>query len=322
MRQDKAIRILTRRPAKAMQLFGPSVEIISGSLLEEKVVKEASSGMESIYHLAGLYRFGFSQRESLNAINVQGTHHLLQAAWKARINKVVLLSSAGVLKAKRWPLTEKDFPTHDTLGCFYKNSKRRAELEALNWAQQGLPVVIASPTCPLGAEDELPTPTGRMVLDYLLNRFPFGAHTGLNFLGVADLAQGILAAGEHGRGGERYILGGEDYWLDEFFRLLSAITQIPAPQVMLPWPLIFLAGLAGEAAQICGSKDGARLCLETAWQARRVQFFSSQKAADDLGWQARTPISLSLRQAISWFQNEVISPTQPAPLGKTQSHVA
>jgi dihydroflavonol-4-reductase len=207
-------------------------------------------------------------------------------------------------------LTENDFSTINTWGCHYKNSKRQAEQVALDWAKRGLPVVIVNPSCPIGAEDEEPTPTGRMVVDFLEGKFPFKAKTGLNFLSVRDLAEGIVLAGKKGRSGQRYILGGENLWLGQFLDLLAKQTGKPSPRHALPWGIIFLAGLGGEAIHCLSRNQGVHVCLETAQQAKRIQFFSSEKARRELGWSASTPLVECVDEAVQWIQGRNTSQSE------------
>jgi len=296
------VRVLARNAAKAERLFGNQVEVISGHVLDCGTLDRACRGVQQIYHVAGLYCFGRRNRGLLDQTNRQGTDLLLAAAQKAGVEGVVCVSSAGILGGPGKVLNENDFSPANTWGCYYKNSKRAAEKVALEWARKGLRVVLVNPSCPIGAEDEEPTPTGRMVVDFLEGKFPFKANTGLNFLSVKDLAKGVVLAGKKGRSGERYILGGENLWLGEFLDLLASRTGKPSPRFSLPWGVIFLAGLGGEAIHLLSRSPNVHVCLETAQQAKRVQFFSSEKAKRELGWSATTPIEQCVDEAIHWIQ--------------------
>ena len=176
-----------------------------------------------------------------------------------------------------------------------------AEKRALAWAERGLPVVIANPPCPIGAEDERPTPTGRMILDFLQQNFPALSRTGLNFISVRDLAEGLWATYEHGKIGERYLIGNRNLWLQEFIELLSFQTQLPAPKFTAPWPLIALAGIAGEIGGFFRKNNEGRICWETADYARRVQFLDLSKSRNELGWTPKIPIEKATTEAIYWF---------------------
>ena len=309
------VRVLTRAPEAVERLFAEGdghdgVEVCEGDLLSAENVAKACADVETVFHVGGLYKFGPRHAREMWRVNVEGTEHVLAAAWRARVGRVVHVSSTGVLSGgSRKPLTERDFPSHRPRWSPYRASKWEAERRALDWAARGLPVVIACPPCPVGPGDEGPTPTGRMVLDFIAGRFPFSARTGLNFIGVSDLIGGLLAVARQGRPGERYLLGQENLWLDEFLALLSELTGRPPPRVQLPWPVIALAGVFGEAAGRLGwhrpGEDRAaecRICLETALKARCVQFFDCDKARWELGWQPRRPLRDSVAEAVAWFQ--------------------
>lgn len=296
------VRVLTRRPAKAGQLFHGRVDVVQGGLIDREALDRACQGVQFVYHVAGLYCFGWKNREALDQTNREGTRLLLQASRKARVEGVVHVSSAGILEGGNRVLTENDFSLVNTWGCHYKNSKRQSEQVAMDWAKKGLPVVIVNPSCPIGAEDEEPTPTGRMVVDFMAGKFPFKANTGLNFLSVKDLAEGIVLAGKRGTSGQRYILGGENLWLGQFLDLLASRTGKRAPRHALPWGVIFMAGLGGEAVHCLSRSKNVHVCLETAQQARRIQFFSTEKARRELGWTAATPLAECVDEAVRWIR--------------------
>jgi dihydroflavonol-4-reductase len=291
-----AVRVFCRTPEKAQRLFGNRVEISRGDLCERASVAAAVRGCHVIVHLGATFQFGREARRVAEETNVRGTEHLLEAAEQNGIERFVYVSSSGVLEGGTGLLTEHDFPSDVPRHEPYRRSKWLGELAALAAAQRGLPVTIASPTCPLGEGDEVPTPTGRMVLDYLRGRFPFGARVGLNFIHVGELADGILAVADRGRIGERYLLGHHNVWLQEFLRALARATNRRAPRVSLPQPAIALAGAIGEAI---GSE---RICRETAAHARRRQWFDSSKATQELKWNPRTPLQTIADEAVRWFQ--------------------
>jgi dihydroflavonol-4-reductase len=211
------VRILARNLGKALALFGDDVEISTGDICEPTSLKKACQGIETIYNIAGIYRFGLRHRHELWETNVVGTENLLRSAATAGVGKMVHLSSGGVLRKDESVagsaanlIDEEDFPSTPPRLCAYKSSKWHSEQKALAWAQKGLPVVIASTTCPIGAGDETPTPTGQIVRDFLQRRFPFYCRTGLNFIGVEDLSQGLQLVAASGQIGERYLLSGEN----------------------------------------------------------------------------------------------------------------
>jgi dihydroflavonol-4-reductase len=307
------VRVLARSLRKARDLFGDHVEVSVGDVNDPASLETACRGAKTIYHIAGIYRFGLRHRRELWDTNVEGTENLLRGAAAAGADKVVHLSSGGVLKKSgpgdasgpaRPLLDESDFPAAAPRFCSYKSSKWHAEQRALSWARRGLPVVIANTTCPIGPGDETPTPTGQIILDFLQGRFPCYCRTGLNFIGVGDLSRGLRLAAEAGQSGQRYLLSGENLWLKEFLDLLACETGLPAPRRALPNALIRVVGCAGEAVDFLNPRgSSARVCLETALQAGHMQFFNNARARDELGWTPIGSIRENIGEAVAWFRN-------------------
>jgi dihydroflavonol-4-reductase len=288
------LRLFCRDAAKARRLFGERVEVVIGDLAQ--LPADVCRGCASVVHVAGGYAFGRRHAAQMVAANVTGTRALLEAAWQARVEKFVHISSSGMLTNDRQPITERDFPTAVGERLPYRRTKWLGEQAALEYAARGLPVMVASPTSPLGPGDEVPTPTGQVVRDFLAGKFPFAGPPMLNFVDVGELADGIIAVGERGRSGERYILGGHSLWHAEFLRLLGRITGLPAPRFTLPVWAVTLGGAVGE---LIGSE---RLCWETAVHCRKRQPFDLSKACVELGWEARVPLEVSARAAVHWFR--------------------
>jgi dihydroflavonol-4-reductase len=324
--RGEGVRILARSAAKARALFGDQAEIVVGDLADAGALARGCRGIERVYHVAGSYRFGLRHRRELWSTNVDGTENLLRAAQGAGVARVVHLSSGGVLERRDGAgpvlLTEDDFPARAPRWSAYKNSKWHAERRALAWAARGLPVTIASTTCPIGRGDEAPTPTGGMIRDFLRGRFPVSCRTGLNFIGIDDLAGGLQQVAAAGRPGERYLLSHENMWLKDFLQQLALETDRTPPAFCLPDGLVRLIGAVGEVADLVGSRGGtARVCLETALQASRRQFFSNAKARRELGWEPARPIGDAMRDAVAWFRDEAEVEYPPAAEAPVGSHV-
>jgi dihydroflavonol-4-reductase len=322
------VRILARSQRKARALFGDHVEVSIGDVGDPASVDKACRGVETIYHIAGTYRFGLRHRHELWNTNVEGTENLLRSASEAGVGKVVHLSSGGLLKKSGVSdpasplLDENDFPPAAPRFCYYKSSKWNAELRVLAWARRGLPVTIASTTCPIGRGDDTPTPTGQIILDFLQRRFPFYCRTGLNFVGIGDLSQGLQLVAESGQAGERYLLSGENLWLKEFLDLLAIETGLPAPGTCLPNALIRLIGCGGEVFDFLNPRStSARVCLETAFQAEHLQFFSNTRARDELGWKLTGSIQKNIVEAVAWFRDKTEAEVAPTPSSSVESHV-
>ena len=325
------MRILARTQGKARSLFGDNVEVSVGDVCDPAALEKACRGIETIYHIAGIYRFGLRHRRELWDANVEGAENLMRSAQAAGVGKVVHLSSGGLLKksgdscsdSSDSPLIdENDFPAEAPRFSSYKASKWHAEKRVLAWARRGLPVAIASTTCPIGPGDDTPTPTGQIILDFLQRRFPFYCRTGLNFIGVGDLSQGLQLVAESGQSGERYLLSGENLWLKEFLDLLAIETGLPAPRRCLPNALIRLIGCAGEAIDFINPRStSARVCLETSLQADRLQFFSNARARNELGWKPDSSIQENISDAVAWFRNETKSESTADALPSLESPV-
>jgi dihydroflavonol-4-reductase len=322
------VRVLARNRNKAQAMFGDDVEVTVGDLGLPKTLDQACRNREIVYHIAGIYRFGLRHRRELWRVNVEGTENLLRSAAAADVGKVVHLSSASVLSKESKEatdstlLTETDFSAAAPRFSPYKLSKWHAEQRVLAWARRGLPVAIASTTCPIGWGDETPTPTGRIIRDFLDQRFPFYCRTGLNFIGIGDLSEGLQQVASRGEGGERYLLCHENLWLKNLLDLLAEETGLTAPGICLPNGLIRLIGCCGEVIDLLGSGSApARVCLETALQAEQVQFFSNAKARQALGWQPKTSLRENLQEAIAWFRRKTpVEVRRHAPVS-IESHV-
>ncbi len=325
IKHGENVRILVRDKEKARQLFGKDVDVSVGDLGNPASIERACRDTDVIYHIGGIYRFGLRHRRELWRINVEGTEHLLRSAFAAGTSKVVHLSSGGLLHKNRGEasysglLDENDYPVKAPDFSSYKYSKWQAEQRALTWAHKGLPVVIASTTCPIGSGDEAPTPTGQIVQDFLRQKFPFYCRTALNFIDVRDLSQGLQAAARTGEKGRRYLFSHENLWLKEFLDLLAQETGLPAPRLCLPNWVIGLAGCAGDVVELFNPHNtGARVCMETAWQAREARFFCNMRTQHELNWKPQRSARESIRQAVAWFRSRAeqeIVPEVATPLG-------
>jgi dihydroflavonol-4-reductase len=302
--QDAHVRVFCRVPEKAQRLFGDRATIVPGDLRDNASIDAAVRDCDVVIHLGAAFQFGRAARQLAKETNVRGTRHLLEAAERNGVERFVHVSSSGVIEGNGALLTERDFPKHVSAREPYRRSKWLGEQAALEASRRGLFVTIASPTSPLGAGDEAPTPTGRIVCDFLRGRFPFSARVGLNFIHVADLADGIVAVAERGRAGERYLLGHHNMWLTEFLQVLGRVSGRTPPRFSLPQSVITLSGVMGELA---GSE---RVCWETVAHARRQQWFDFSKATEELGWRAQTPLETSAREAVEWFQGHTAANTE------------
>jgi dihydroflavonol-4-reductase len=162
-------------------------------------------------------------------------------------------------------------------------------------------VVTVNPTTPVGERDIKPTPTGRIVLDFLKRKFPAYVETGLNLVDVRECARGHMDALEKGRSGERYILGGEDLTLKQILDKLGQITGLPSPKVKLPYIFAFMTGVVDEAITGRLLHREPRATVDTVRMGKKKMFASSAKAQRELGWKI-VPVDDALRRAVEWFR--------------------
>lgn len=292
-----AVRALVRRPGSVPEL---DVEMVPGDLRDPASLRHAVQGCSLLFHVAADYRLWVRDKREMFASNVEGTRALLQAAAEARVERVVYTSTVGCIGFLPGGLGDETTPvTRADMTGAYKQSKWDAEQVALAAAHAGLPVVIVNPTAPVGDHDFKPTPTGRTIVDFLAGRMPAYVDTGLNVANVRDVAEGHWLACQHGRPGERYILGSENLTLREIFACLSGICGRPAPRVRLPWAVAALAGLGSTAwAEVTGLDP--RVPWDAVRMARKKMWVSSAKAERELGFRPG-PAAQALESAAAWF---------------------
>jgi dihydroflavonol-4-reductase len=297
------VRVLARASSPRLNLVSVPCEVIEGDMTDPTAVAEALRGVEQLYHVAADYRLWTRRPEELRRANVEGTRVIMEAALAAGVARIVYTSSVATLRAAHGAAIDETAPLKEgeAVGA-YKQSKVAAErlVEQLV-AARGLPAVIVCPSTPIGPRDVKPTPTGRMVLEAAQGKIPAFVDTGLNLVHVDDVAAGHLQAMEHGRVGERYILGGQDASLREMLAEIARLTGRPAPRIALPRaPLYPLAYAAEWAASLTGKEP--MLTRDALTMASHHMFFSSAKAERELGYRAR-PYPEALADAIGWFRD-------------------
>jgi dihydroflavonol-4-reductase len=259
--------------------------------------------VQRVYHVAADYRLWAENPQEIYESNVTGTRNLLAAARQAGIDRFIYTSSVGTLLPRhpsRLPDEQTCLRLKDMIG-HYKRSKFLAEQEALEAARRGQPVVIVNPTTPLGPGDWKPTPTGRIILDFLNGQLPAYVDTGLNFVAVEDVAKGHFLAAEHGQVGARYILGDRNLTLKQMLEILSTLSGRPMPRLRLPHAVPFLAALVDSlAARLLGRQP--RISLEGVRLARHKMFVDSSKARRELGFRPG-PLEAALERAIRWYSD-------------------
>jgi dihydroflavonol-4-reductase len=295
------VRVLARAGGDRRALEGCDVEIVEGDLLDADSVRRAVAGMERVYHVAADYRLWCPDPSALFRANVDGTRHVLDAAWAAGAARIVYTSTVGALgipKDGRPGDETTPVSLADMVGP-YKASKFVAEEVAREFAARGAPVVIVNPSAPVGPWDVKPTPTGQMIVDFLRGKMVASLDTGLNIAHVRDVARGHILAAERGRIGERYVLGHANLSLLEIFRALARLTGLPAPRFRVPYALAWLAAAGMEGvARLTGGAPAVPLTAVR--MARKRMFFSADKAVRELGL-PQTPAERALGDAVQWF---------------------
>src|SRR6202795_1662776 len=284
--QGAQLRLLVRSTSSLRNLEGLNAETAIGDLRDAASLEKAMAGCDTVFHVAADYRLWVRDPVEMYRSNVEGTRAILEAARKNGVRCVVYTSSVATIgfTGNGHPADE-DSPVSlaDMIG-HYKRSKFMAEQVALEAGRAGMRVVTVNPTTPVGEQDIKPTPTGRIVVDFLKRKFPAYVETGLNLVDVRECALGHVAALEKGRPGERYILGGEDLTLKQILDKLGDITGLPSPKIKLPYFFAFATGVIDEAVTGRLLKREPRATIDTVRMGKKKMFASSDKAERELGW--------------------------------------
>jgi dihydroflavonol-4-reductase len=297
------VRVLVRPSSNLRALEGLDAERFTGDLRDRASLSRALDGVHRVFHVAADYRLWARNPREIYESNVTGTKNLLDAARKAGVEKFVYTSTVATIAVPREgviPNEEIQSSVREMIGN-YKCSKFEAERCALGAAEAGLPVVIVNPTTPVGPGDWKPTPTGKIIVDFLNGRMPGYVDTGLNFVPVEDCARGHLLAAERGRVGERYILGGRNLTLKEMLAMLAAASGRTAPRWKFPYALAYAAGCIDTGvSRLLGREP--HIPLEGVRMARHKMFVDASKAERDLGF-APGSMEAALERAVAWYES-------------------
>jgi dihydroflavonol-4-reductase len=298
----REVRLLVRPTADRRNVRDLPVEIYHGDVRDLDSLIRATAGCAQVYHVAALYKLWVRHKQEIYECNVTGTENVLKAARERGVEKVIYTSSVATLGLpgngttgnEETPVSLSDMVGH------YKRSKFLAEQAVLRSAAEGVPVVIVNPSTPVGVGDLKPTPTGKLIVDFLNGWMPGYVDTGLNLVDVEDVARGHLLAAEKGRVGEKYILGHENLTLQQILSLLAELTGRSAPRFKVPYVLaLSVAYLDAALARLIPGREpfappvGVKL-------SRKKMFFDPSKAVRELGW-TQTPVREALRKAVQWF---------------------
>jgi dihydroflavonol-4-reductase len=301
--QGAELRLLVRSTSELRNIEGLKADRVTGDLRSAASLEKAVCGCDVVFHVAADYRLWVRDPEQMYRSNVEGTRALLEAARKNGVRRVVYTSSVATVGfTSNGHVADEESPVAlaDMIG-HYKRSKFMAEQVATERGRSGQDVVIVNPSTPIGEMDIKPTPTGRIVVDFLKRKFPAYVDTGLNLVDVTECARGHILAMEKGRSGERYILGGENLTLKQILDKLAAITGLPSPKVKVPYFMALATGVVDEL--VTGRLRGQepRATIDAVRMGRKKMFVSSGKAERELGWSI-VPVDGALRRATAWFQ--------------------
>jgi dihydroflavonol-4-reductase len=301
--QGADLRLLVRSTSNLKNLAGLNAETVTGDLRDPSSLEKAMQGCDTVFHVAADYRLWLRDPDEMYRSNVEGTRAILDSARKNKVRCVAYTSSVATIgfTGNGQPADE-DSPVSlaDMIG-HYKRSKFMAEQLALDAGRSGLRVVTVNPTTPVGEQDVKPTPTGRIVVDFLKRKFPAYVETGLNLVDVRECARGHIAAMEKGKSGERYILGGENLTLKQILDKLGAISGLPSPTVKLPYFVAYAAGAVDQTFSGALLGREPRATIETVRMGKKKMWASSAKAERELGWKI-IPADAALRRAVEWFK--------------------
>lgn len=292
------VRALVRPTSRLREL---DAEPAIGDLRDAQSLEKAVAGCGLVFHVAADYRLWASDPGDLYRSNVDGTRNLLEAARKAGVERVVYTSTVGCIGIPKNGIGDENCPVSlEDMAGHYKRSKFLAEQEAIRFAREGFPVVIVNPTAPIGDHDVKPTPTGKIIVDFLTGRMPAFIDTGLNLVDVRDTAEGHWLACEKGKPGERYILGCQNLTLGEILEKLAGIAGRKAPTAKLPYFVAYAAGAVTTGwAMLTGTPPLAP--LDAVRMAKKKMFVSHAKAEAELGFHPG-PAEEALRRAVEWFR--------------------
>ncbi len=303
VRRGLSVRALVRTSSPSGNLEGLDCESFIGDLLDENSLKAALRGVRHLFHVAADYRLWARDPSVILRVNVDGTRNLMRQALLAGVERIVYTSSVATLKVAGATMPVDEIASLDPKEAIgsYKLSKTLAERAVQEMVvQESLPAIIVNPTTPIGPHDIRPTPTGRMLLDAARGKIPAYVDTGLNFAHVDDIAEGHLLAFEHGRIGERYILGGQNLMLQDLLTDIAKLTGRRAPWLKLPRGPLFPLAFGAEAMAHLTSKEPL-LTLDGLRMSRYRMFFTSAKAERELGYRSR-PYLEGVIDALAWFR--------------------
>jgi dihydroflavonol-4-reductase len=299
--RGEPVKVLLRPSSRTHALEGLPVEKVPGDLRDPASLERALTGVRRVFHVAADYRLWAYDPREIYESNVTGTKNLLEAARRAGVDLFVHTSTVATVAVDRTALpNEQTESALEEMVGHYKRSKWLAEKEALRAAEKGLPVVVAMPTTPVGPGDWKPTPTGKIIVDFLNGKIPGYVNTGLNFVTVEDAAAGHLLVAEKGKPGERYLLGGENLTLKQVLEVLAGIAGMRVPRLKIPHGVALCAAYGASAwSRLLGREP--QISVESVKIARHRMFVDCSRAQRELGFQPG-PVRGGLERAVHWYR--------------------
>src|SRR2546421_2091477 len=295
------VRVLLRASSHNRAIGDLSLEYVTGDLRDPDSLERAMKGVQRVFHVAADYRLWARRSKEIYESNVGGTKNLLEAAKRADVEKLIYTSTVATIAVDRpQPPNEFTDAKLEEMVGHYKRSKWMAEREVMNAAREGAPVIIAMPTTPIGPWDWKPTPTGKIILDFLNGKMPGYVETGLNFVGVEECAAGHILVAEKGMVGERYLLGSENLTLKAVLDILAQITGLPGPPLKIPHGMALGVAFAETAFSRLVGKEPS-IPVEGVKIARHNMFVDCSRARRELGFQAG-PVLAALERAVRWYE--------------------
>ena len=295
--QGADLRLLLRSSSDPKNIEGLKADRVVGDLRDPASLEKSMAGCDVVFHVAADYRLWVRDPDEMYLTNIEGTRAVLEAAHKNGVRRVVYTSSVATMgfTSNGHPADENSPVSLANMIGPYKRSKFMAEEVAMSAGRSGMDVVVVNPSTPVGECDIKPTPTGRIVVDFLKKKFPAYVDTGLNLVDVTECARGHVAALEKGKTGERYILGGENLTLKQI------LDKLPSPKVRVPYVMALAAGVVDEMITGHILKREPRATIDAVRMGRKKMFVSSSKAERELAWKM-VPVDGALRRAVEWFQ--------------------
>lgn len=296
------VRALVRTASVPGRRWPAGAELAQGDVLDRRAVMTAAAGCDAIVHVAAHYSLARHQAASVERTNVEGTANVLAAATATGARLVHTSSVATIGIPPDGTPGDEDTPLDPAIVIgAYKRSKLRSEQMVLQAARDGLWATVVNPSAPIGPRDWKPTPTGRIVRDFLQGRMRAYVDTGLNLVDVRDVAAGHRLALERGTPGRRYILGNRDMSLHEILETLATLSGVPAPTRRVPHALAVAFSAVSELAQGTVLRREPLAPLDGARMARKRMYFSSHRAIAELGL-PQSDVVDALRDAVAWWQ--------------------